>query len=408
MRASINDAVWITGLGLATPLGCTFQDFADQLLAGKSGIRKTTAFDTTNHACKIGGYLPPLECPPEWDADAFQGYTPWQQLLVVCAVQALTDAGLWRERSEMRIGLVLGAGAEWLVNWENDMHQGGNRLREPQANGPGVTRDLYAQLQLQGPVSTVSAACASGNLALATARQWIRRGWVDVILVGSAERAITPMSVGCFGNLGALSTRNDDPTAASRPFDQQRDGFVFSEGGALFVMESATSARRRGAKVYGEVAGFGIASDAFHIVAPSEDPRHAAQAIRLALRDAGIGTDQIDYVNAHGTSTPAGDVFEAKALQMALGNRTGTIPVSGTKSMTGHMVAAASAVEAAICLATFARQAIPPTINLDDPDPECRLCHVPNQAQSRRVNHVLSNSFGFGGSNTCLVLKRVA
>jgi 3-oxoacyl-[acyl-carrier-protein] synthase II len=408
MTTTPKDAVWITGLGLATPMGSTFRDFADQLLAGKSAIRANSAFDTANHTCKIGGFLDPLTCPAGWDAEHFRGCTPWEQLLLVCAVQALDDAGWWQARSTVRIGLVLGVGAEWLVNWENDMHQAGNALREPDADGPGLSRSLHAQLQLQGPASTVSAACASGNVAIGMARQWIRRGWCDIVLAGAAERSITPMSVGCFGNLGALSTRNDAPAAASRPFDRQRDGFVMAEGGALFVLESAASARRRGAKACGEVIGFGSATDAFHIVAPSEDSHHAAQAIRLALHDAQLDARDIDYINAHATSTPVGDIFETKALHEALGHHAATIPVSGTKSMTGHMIGAASAVEAAICLAAFEHQAMPATINLDDPDPACDLCHIANQAQPRRVNIALSNSFGFGGNNTCLVLRRVA
>ncbi len=408
MHDAANDSVWITGLGLATPMGCTFEEFSAQLLAGKSGIGPITAFDAKDHACKIAGFLGPLECPAGWDPESFRACTPCQQLLLACAVNALQDAGWWSQRTQMRIGLVLGHGAEWLSGWEIDMHAGGNQLRDPGNNGPGHTRFLHSQLQLQGPASTVSAACASGNVALGMALQWIRRGWFDVVLTGAAERSITPMSVGCFGNLRALSTRNDQPAAASRPFDLQRDGFVMAEGGALFVVESAAFARRRGAKAYGELIGFGSASDAFHIVAPSEDPQYAARAIRQAMSDAQVNAGDIDYINAHATSTPVGDVFETKALQEALGNDVMTIPVSATKSMTGHMVGSASAVEAAICLAAFEHQAIPPTINLDEPDPQCRLCHVPNQAQPRRVDVVLSNSFGFGGSNTCIVLRRVA
>ncbi len=403
-----NDAVWITGVGLATPLGCTFDDFGAQLMAGKSGIGPITTFDTKAHTCKIGGLLPPLECPTELARDAFQSHTPWEQLLLSCALGALTDSGWWRHRGNVRIGLVLGVGAEWMVTWEIDMHQGGNRIREPHADGEGYAHFLNSQLQLHGPTSTVAAACASGNLALGMARQWIRNGFVDVVLTGGAERPVTPIGVAGFSNLGALSKRNSDPTAASRPFDRQRDGFVMAEGGAFFVLESARSARRRGAKAYGEVAGFGASSDAYHLVAPSEDPRHAVEAIRLALQDARLDPSDLDYVNAHATSTPAGDIFEARALREVLGESAATIPVSGTKSMTGHMVGAASAVEAAVCLAAFARQAVPPTINLDDPDPECLLCHVPNHAQSRRVEAALSNSFGFGGTNTCLVLRRVA
>lgn len=402
-----DDAVWITGLGLATPMGRTFDDFADQLLAGKSAIRGITNFDAANHVCKIGGVLDPLPCPPKCDPTTFHTGAPVDQVLLYCAIGALIDAGIWPMASR-RIGLVLGVGAEWLVTWENDLHAGSNWLREPVADGPGLTRTLHATLRLSGPASTVSAACASGNVALGVARNWIKSGIVDVVLAGAGECALTPMSVACFGNLGALSTRNDAPAQASRPFDRQRDGFVISEGGALFVLETATSARRRGAKVYGEIAGFGCASDAFHIVAPSEDSRHAANAIRNALIDAQIDATDIDYINAHATSTPVGDVFETNALQQALGDAVERIPVSGTKSMTGHMVGAASAIEAAICLAAFERQAVPPTINLDEIDPQCTLCHVPNQAQERRVDVALSNSFGFGGNNTCLVLRRAA
>jgi 3-oxoacyl-[acyl-carrier-protein] synthase II len=408
MIESKHESVWITGLGLATPLGCTFQDFSDRILAGESGIRAITAFDTSTLACKIAGSLEPLSCPPGWDAESFQSRTPWEQLLLSCAVRAMQDSGWWDRRVEARIGLVLGLGAEWMVSWEIDMHTGGKRVREPHRDGEGYTRFLQDQLQLCGPSSTVAAACASGNLALGMARQWIRQGWVDVVLAGAGERSVTTMGLGGFGNLGALSRRNDDPAAASRPFDRQRDGFVMAEGGAMFVLESAASARGRGAKVYGEVAGFGASSDAFHLVTPSDDPRHAAQAIRWALQDAQLEAADVDYVNAHATSTPLGDIFETKALQQALGAAMTTVPVSGTKSMTGHMVGATSAVEAAICLTALDRQAVPPTINLDDPDPECNLCHVPNQAQARAVNVAISNSFGFGGSNTCLVLRRVA
>jgi 3-oxoacyl-[acyl-carrier-protein] synthase II len=391
------DTVWITGLALATPLGATFRDFSDRVLAGQSGIRAITSFTTKDHACKIAGLL-----------NAEHGSQKWEALLLTCATQALKDAGWWERRLDTRIGLVLGLGAEWQLTWDNDMQQGGNRCVTPDGDGEGYTPTLHQQLQLRGPSSTVSAACASGNLALGVARQWIRQGWVDVVLAGSVERPITPLALAGFSNLGALSTRNDRPTAASRPFDRERDGFVMGEGGAMFVLESSASARTRGAKVYGEIAGFGASSDAFHLVSPSEDPRHAAHAIRQALQDAELAPEDLHYINAHATGTPIGDVFETKALHDALGEAVMTIPVSGTKSMTGHLIGAASAIEAVVCLTAFEHQAVPPTINLDDPDPECRLCHIQHQSQPRRVDVALSNSFGFGGSNTCLVLRRVA
>ena len=402
------DGIWVTGLGLATPLGVAFDDFTSRILAGESGIRAVTSFDTSQHACRIGGFVPPLDCPAGWDADAFSKASPWEQLHLWCAVGALQDSGWWERRSEARIGLLLGLGAEWMVTWETDMHRGGTRYENVTEPGHGIAHDLRATLGLRGPFGTVAAACASGNLTLGVARNWIRHGWADVVVAGACERPVTPLGLGGFGNLGALSKRNDDPAAASRPFDRNRDGFVMSEGGAVFVLEKAGPARRRGAKVYAEIAGFGASSDAFHLVAPSEDHRHAANAMRASLRDAGLNPTDVDYVNAHATSTPVGDVFETRALRDTFGDAAATTPVSATKSMTGHMVGAASAVEAAICMAAFQRQAIPPTINLHDPDPECDLCHVANEAQPRRLDVALSNSFGFGGSNTCLVLKRAA
>jgi 3-oxoacyl-[acyl-carrier-protein] synthase II len=216
------------------------------------------------------------------------------------------------------------------------------------------------------------------------------------------------MSLAGFGNLRALSRRNDDPAKASRPFDRDRDGFVMGEGGAMFVLEPADAARRRGARPYAEIAGFGASSDAFHMIIPSSDPEPAARALRASLADAAVNPDQIDYLNAHATSTPVGDRAEARVLQMVLGEAIRDVAVSSTKSMTGHLLSAASAVEALACIVAFDRQAIPPTINLDDPDPECDLCHVPHQARPQRVRVAVSNSFGFGGSNACLVLRKVA
>jgi 3-oxoacyl-[acyl-carrier-protein] synthase II len=230
---------------------------------------------------------------------------------------------------------------------------------------------------------------------------------VDVCLAGSAEIAC-PITRANFHNLRALSRKIDDPQRASRPFDLDRDGFVMGEGAAVLLLESASSARRRGARVYAEVAGFGASSDASHMIIPSDDPKPAAASMQMALADAGLTPEQIDYVNAHATSTTVGDRAEARALRLVFGSHTLTTPVSSTKSMTGHLVSAAAAVEAVACIAAIDRQAIPPTINLDQPDPDCDLCHVPNQALAGRVQTTLSNSFGFGGSNTTLVLRKVA
>jgi 3-oxoacyl-[acyl-carrier-protein] synthase II len=254
---------------------------------------------------------------------------------------------------------------------------------------------------------SVSAACASGNVALAQARHWLELGWVDVCLAGACDMAVRPMSLAGFGNLRALSRRNNEPQAASRPFDRHRDGFVLGEGGAVFVLESAASARRRGARAYAAVAGYGARSDAHNMVIPSPDPEPAVAAMRLALEDARVAPGDVDYINAHATSTPVGDIAEARILATVFGDAVRRVPISSTKSMMGHLLTAAAAVEALACLVAMGRGALPPTINLHEPDPECDLCHVANQAWERPVRVAVSNSFGFGGSNTCLVLKAV-
>jgi 3-oxoacyl-[acyl-carrier-protein] synthase II len=400
--------VWVTGVGLATPLGLTYGELADNLMAGRSGVRPVGHFDATDQPCKVASCLGTIPAPEGWDPADFARLGGWEQVLVWSAVNALRDAGLWERRSGLRVGLVVGIGGEWVLTWEGGMRRGDDRVHDPARDGACFTSFTREALGISGPSMTVAAACASGNVALAQARRWVQRGWVDVCLAGAADRSITPMGMAGFGNLGALSKRNDAPEAASRPFDRGRDGFVMGEGGAMFVLEPAGRARRRGARAYGEVAGVGASSDAYHIVIPSSDPGPCTRAMRGALADARVNPEDLDYVNAHATSTPVGDAFEARALREVLGDAVGSVPVSSTKSMTGHLLSATAAVEALACLAAFDRQAVPPTINLDDPDPGCDLCHVPHEAQPRRVRTVLSNSFGFGGSNICVVFRRVA
>lgn len=404
--SNAEDAAWITGVGTATPLGLDYQSFVDALLAGRSGIGPVTTFDTTAQPCRVAGTLSPLPAPEGWSADAWASEGPWEQLMLWCALQALRDSGGTDHCPPERVGLILGIGSEWLLAWERDLHAGGYRVREPGRDQQTLVDGLRDRLGFSGPTGTVAAACAGGNVALGLARQWLRLGLVDVCLAGACDRSISPLGMAGFGNLGALTKRNDDPQRASRPFDVERDGFVMSEGGAVFVLESRSRALRRGAKVYGEVAGFGASSDAHHMVIPSPDPAPCVRAVQAALRDAAIDPSAIDYINAHATSTPAGDRFEAQVLREVLGAGIGRIPISSTKSMTGHLLGATAAVEALACLATFDRGAIPPTINLDDPDPECAdLHHVPHHAREAEVRVAVSNSFGFGGSNTCLILR---
>ncbi len=400
-------AVWITGVGAVTPLGHSYEAIAEGLLAGRSGVRTVTSFNVADHPSQIAGQVETIPCPPGWDPEEFARLHRLEQVILSCCAAALRDADYWTWREEIRVGLVLGLGAEWLEVWETDAGQGGTRVYCPWQNTESLLQSARRKLHLSGPAVSVSAACASGNYALAQARRWLEQGWVDICLAGACDMAVTPMSLAGFGNLRALSRRNAEPQAASRPFDRGRDGFVMGEGGAVFVLERAGRARRRGGRAYAAVAGCGASSDAHNMVIPSPDPEPATAAVRQALADARVAPRDVDYINAHATSTTRGDVCEARVLEAVFGDAVRTVPVSSTKSMTGHLLTAAAAVEALACLVAIEHGALPPTINLVDPDPECDLCHVPNHARPQPVRVAVSNSFGFGGSNTCLVLKAV-
>ncbi|HND51720.1 MAG TPA: beta-ketoacyl-[acyl-carrier-protein] synthase family protein [Pirellulaceae bacterium] len=403
------EAIWITGSSGICSLGDTPREIADKMFAGRSGVGPVTRFAAGEHPSQIAACVDRIPAPREWDAADFERRQPWEQLLLWCSHEALQDADCWRDRGGLRLGIVLGMGAEWMVNWEQDANRGGVGMFDPRQNTVGLARRLETWLGVTGPSVTVGAACASANIAFGVARQWLQAGWVDVCLAGGCEYSVTPMGLAGFGNLGALSKRNDAPTAASRPFDRGRDGFVIAEGCALLILERESHARARDARPLAELAGFGATSDAHHLVIPSTDSGPAARAMQAALDDARVNPEELDYVNAHATSTPVGDTFESRGLQAVLGPAVGRVPVSSTKSMTGHMLSAASAVEALACLAAIDRQAVPPTINLDDLDPECAaLCHVPHQAREHRVRVAMSNAFGFGGSNTSVVFRKVA
>lgn len=398
--------VVITGVGAATPLGADFDSFAQNLIAGKNPARAITdsaaGVEVSLPACLADD--PPS--PAGWEEAAFRELPRTEQFVLWCCTSALADAGLLAEDGT-RIGLALGAGGEWIRRWEGDWAAGGREVYEGRTDSPSLVDVAGERLSLSGPRATVAAACASGNVAIAQARRWIELGLTDVCLAGGVE-TITPICRSGFNNLRALSKRVSEPTRASRPFDQDRDGFVIGEGAAIVVLESAERARRRGARVYAEVAGYGATSDAFHMIIPSSDPAPAAAAMRMALADAEIEPHNIDYVNAHATSTPVGDKAEARALHAVFGPHTLSTSVSSTKSITGHLLSAAAAVEALACLVALREQALPPTLNLDTPDPDCDLCHVPHQAIAHPVEYALSNSFGFGGSNTTLILRRAA
>jgi 3-oxoacyl-[acyl-carrier-protein] synthase II len=396
--------IWITGVGALSALGTGFSEISASLLAGKSGIRPVHDFDVSQHPCRIAGQIDLPSSPAEVDAGAYDRLWPLERSIVSCCAQALVDAGVWPPRASLKIGLVLGVAAEWMSHWDCDSRRGGDLIRNAAPAYRPTVDVVREMLNLRGPAVSVAAACASGNHALALAAQWLRMGWADVCLAGACDMGVTPYSLASFGNLRALSRRNDEPAAAARPFDADRDGMVLGEGGAVFLLQRGEGAIAAN-QVYGEVAGVGIRSDAYHLVTPNPDPTQAVAAIRQALRQAKVNANEVDYINAHATGTPVGDVCEARMLHAVLGPHAATTAVSSTKSMTGHLLGAAAAIEALACLTAIRQGAIPPTINLDRPDPDCALDHVAHAPRERRVRVALSNSFGFGGHNTALVLK---
>lgn len=404
---SREQSVWMTGLGAVTPLGTQFDEISANLLAGKSGIRRVQGFDDSEHPCRIAGQITSIASPADFDAAVFETLHPLERCVVRCTVDALHDSGLWPERERLRIGIVMGLGAERMQMWDHSHRHAGDRLFDPALDPGSIATRTKQWLGLSGPVMTVSSACASGNQAIAQGCRLLDLGWIDVCLVGASDMGVTPYSMASFGNLRALSRRNEVPTEALRPFDRGRDGMILGEGGAFFVLEPATAARRRNARVYAEVAGFGASSDASHMVIPCPDPVRGVKAMQQALMMADVDPADVDYVNAHATGTPVGDLCETRILHGALGAACSRVPVSSTKSMTGHLLSAAAAVEAIACLTAIQQSIIPPTVNLDDPDPECDLCHVANRPQERKVHVAVSNSFGFGGNNTSLVLRAV-
>ncbi|MCX7410907.1 MAG: beta-ketoacyl-[acyl-carrier-protein] synthase family protein [Planctomycetales bacterium] len=400
-------AVWITGVGLTTSLGHRYDEFAENLLAGRSGIHRVERFNVDEHPSQIAGLAGDIHCPEGDDESQFASLLRLEQMAHWCGRTALRDAQL--DTHGLRVGLILGMGAEWMQMWEPDRQRGGHRLRNAGLDDESVVTKAQRRLGLRGPTLTISAACASGNWALAEARRWLQLGWADVCLAGAIDNGVSPLSMAGFGNLRALSRKNDAPQAASRPFDKHRDGMVLGDGGALFILERETDARSRGVRGYAEVAGFAGTSDAHHLVIPCPEPAQGIAAMRQALHNANVGASEISYINAHATSTCVGDVGEARVLQAVLGNSVGDIPISSTKSMTGHLLSAAAAVEAAACLVALERQMLPPTINLYETDPDCAMLrHVPHHAVSHAVSVAVSNSFGFGGNNTSLVLRAVA
>ena len=407
--------VVVTGLGMLTPLGLTVNESWDGLKAGRSGAAPIDAFDTaafsTRFSASVKGFNPENWMP----AKEARRLDPFIQLGMAAGIQAFQDSGLVvTEENAARIGCLVGAGIGGLGTIEANhdaLRDSGPRKVSP-FFVPGsiinmVSGNLSIQFGLRGPNLAIVTACTSGAHSIGHAARIIAYGDADVMVAGGAENATTELGLAGFGAARALSTRNDDPAKASRPWDRDRDGFVLGDGAGVVVLEEYEHAKKRGAKIYGELIGFGMSGDAYHMTSPPENGAGAALSMACALKDAGLNPNQIDYINAHGTSTKAGDLAETMAIKHVFGGHASKVMISSTKSMTGHLLGAAGAVEAIISLLSLRDQVVPPTINLDNPDEGCDLDYVPHTARQAKLDIVMSNSFGFGGTNGTLIFKRV-
>ncbi|HGY5554576.1 MAG TPA: beta-ketoacyl-ACP synthase II [Prochlorococcus sp.] len=408
--------VVVTGLGAVTPIGNTVANYLEGLTSGRNGVAAISLFDASAHACRFAaevkdfdptGFLEPKESK-RWDRFCKFG--------VVAAKQALADSELCiDEGNASRIGVIIGSGVGGLLTMETQAHV----LNE---KGPGRVSPFTVPMMIpnmatglaaialgaKGPSSAVATACAAGSNAIGDAYRLLQLGKADVMVCGGAEAGITPLGVAGFASAKALSFRNDDPATASRPFDAERDGFVIGEGSGVLILETLEHAKSRGATIHAEIVGYGMTCDAHHITSPTPGGVGGAEAISLALKEGKLEPNSVDYINAHGTSTPANDSNETTAIKSALGDRAHQIPVSSTKSMTGHLLGGSGGIEAVACVLALKHGIVPPTINYANPDPACDLDYVPNTAREHKLGVVLSNSFGFGGHNVCLAFRQLA
>lgn len=406
--------VVVTGLGMLSPLGNTVESSWQAALAGKSGIGPIENMDVSAFSTRIGGSVRDFEVELYMAAKEARKLDLFIQYGLAACIQAIKDSGLEiTDQNRDRIGVVMGSGIGGLTNIEKNHEQllnSGPRRISP-FFVPGSIINMVAgylsiQYGLQGPNYALTTACTTGTHSIGMAARNIAYGEADMMVAGGSEMATTGLGLGGFSAARAMSTRNDDPQGASRPWDRDRDGFVLSDGAGAMLLEEYEHAKARGATIYAELVGFGMSGDAYHMTAPPEDGRGGAKCMDNALKDAGLNPDEVDYINAHGTSTPAGDVAETRAVKSVFGAHASELAISSTKSMTGHLLGAAGAVEAVFSVLALRDQVAPPTINLDNPDEDCDLNYVPNQAQQRELNVVLSNSFGFGGTNGSLVFRR--
>jgi 3-oxoacyl-[acyl-carrier-protein] synthase II len=410
--------VVITGLGIVSPVGNTVPDAWASILAGKSGIDRISRFDAATFASQIAGevkgfditqYIPTKEARR---MDTFIHYG------MAAAIQAIKDAGIddiaSGDLDAERIGVNIGSGIGGLpmIEGTHDVYLAGGPRKISPFFVPSVIINMVAgnlsiMFGFKGPNLAIVTACTTATHCIGDSARMIEYGDADMMVAGGTESCVTPLTIGGFASARALSTRNDDPTAASRPWDTDRDGFVLGEGAGVVVLEEMEHAKRRGAKIYAELAGFGMSADAHHMTAPSEDGEGAARCMRIALKNAGMGNDEMDYINAHGTSTPLGDLAETMAIKRCFGEHAKDLVVNSTKSMTGHLLGAAGGVEAIFSALAVYHQVAPPTINIFNQDPKCDLDYVANTARDMKINAAMSNSFGFGGTNGTLVFRKV-
>lgn len=406
--------VVVTGLGVITPLGIGVSPTWKALCEGQSGIGRITRFDPTGYASQIAGEVKGFDPAAFIEKKEIKKMDTFIQYAVGASQMAVDDAGLKVTPEEAdRVGVYIGAGIGGLPAIEHYhkilLEKGPDRITPffiPMVIINLASGQVAIRIGARGPNSCAVTACATGNHCIGDALRLIQRGDADVMLAGGTESCIVPLAVAGFSAAKALSTRNDEPTKASRPFDRDRDGFVLGEGAGVLVLEELDRARRRGARMYAELIGYGMNSDAYHITAPSENGEGAVRCMELAIKDARISKDEVGYINAHGTSTMA-DAIETSAVKQVFGERARRIPVSSTKSMTGHLLGAAGGIEAVFSVLAIHHKLLPPTINLDHPDPACDLDYIPGKARQASVMVALSNSFGFGGVNACLLFKRL-
>ncbi|MDD2922303.1 MAG: beta-ketoacyl-ACP synthase II [Anaerolineales bacterium] len=406
--------VVVTGLGCVSPVGNNVKDTWSSLLEGKSGMAPITLFDASSHKTKFAAEVKNFDAAALFGARDARKMDRFAQLATAAALEALEQSGLKIDESNRdRVGILIGTGiggiGTLLEQYETLRQRGPDRVSPfliPMMISDSAAGNLAIRFGARGANMSLATACASGANALGEAAEMIRRGAADAMIAGASEASVIAIAIAGMNAMTALSTRNDDPQRASRPFNKDRDGFVMGEGAAMLVLESLESALARGAEILCEFSGYGTTDDAHHISAPSEDGAGAVNSMRFALEDAALQITDIDYINAHGTSTPLNDKIETKAIKTVFGEQAYKIPVSSTKSMTGHLLGASGALEAMICAMALLDNTLPPTINYSMPDPDCDLDYIPNQPRKAEPRHAMSNSFGFGGHNATLILSR--